>query len=358
MADTIDIGGIRAAAGTRAFGTLPVATLASGAELGIGVQVIAGAEAGPGLGLIVGLHGHEYSAIEILRRVREAVDPARLRGHLVLVPMANPIAFEQSSKSGWIDGLHGGYGDLNKTWPGSADGWITERLAHALATEVLPHLEVVIDFHGEAMNARIRNFYSYILSTESDTVSNERLEELAITFGMEVLIERPIVAGPGSLTNYALSRGVYVIGAEISDFWGLELPEGGRSLPGRRTLGETGVTGVLNTMKLLGMIEGEPELPSAQLRLPGMAGVGVPHGGLLVPSHRPEDLGRFFERGTVLGRVISPYHFEELGTLTMPYERGLLVMVRGDPPFVHTQPGGGDFGAYVADANRVEWIRR
>jgi predicted deacylase len=358
MARTIDIGPISAAPGTSAFGNLPVATMASGAELGIGVHVIAGAEPGPGLGLVVGLHGHEYSAIDILRRVKGAIDPQRLRGHLVLVPMANPIAFDQSSKSGWIDGLHGGYGDLNKTWPGSAGGWITERLAHTLATEVLPQLEVVIDLHGEAMNARIRNFYSYVLSTDSDAVSNDRLEQLAINFGMEVLIERPIVAGPGSLTNYALSQGVYVIGAEISDFWGLELPEGGRSLLGRRTLSETGLTGVLNTMKLLGMIDGEPELPIAQLRLPGMAGVNPPQGGLMIPSYRPEDLGRFFDRGTVLARVISPYSFEELGTMTMPYERGLLVMVRGDPPFVHTQPGGGDFGSYVADAEGATWIRR
>lgn len=358
MTEAIEIGPISAPAGSHAFGFLPVATMATGAPLGIGVHVVAGAESGPGLGLVVGLHGHEYSAIEILREVVRRVDPARLRGHLVLVPMANPIAFEHSSKGGWIDGMHGGYGDLNKTWPGSEGGWITERLAFTLAQQVLPHLEVVIDFHGEAMGARIRNFYSYVLSSDSDTVSNARLEELAITFGMEVLIERHVPAGPGSLTSYALSQGVQVIGAEISDFWGLELPEGGRSLPGRRSLTETGLTGVLNTMKLLGMIEGEPVLPIAQARLPGMAGVGPRHGGLLVPEFRPHDLGRLFAQGTVLGRVISPYSFEELDTLRMPYERGMLVMVKGDPPFVHVLPGAGDFGFYAADAEGIAWIRR
>ncbi len=310
MANMIEVGPVRAEAGSRAFGTLPVAALASGAPLGIGVHVVAGAEPGPGLGLVVGLHGHEYSAIDILRKVLDTIDPATLRGHLILVPMANPIAFEHSSKSGWIDGLHGGYGDLNKTWPGSDDGWITDRLAFTLAKQVLPQLEVVIDFHGEAAGARIRNFYSYIISTDSDTVSNERLEELAITFGMEVLIERQVAAGPGSMTSYALSQGVHVIGAEISEFWGLELPEGGRSLPGRRTLTKTGLTGVLNTMKLLGMIDGEPVLPIAQARLRGMAGVGPRHGGLLIPKFRPQDLGRLFNRGTVLGRVISAHSLQ------------------------------------------------
>ncbi len=48
---------------------------------------------------------------------------------------------------------------------------------------------------------------------------------------------------------------------------------------------------------------------------------------------------------------------EELDTLEMPYQRGMLVMVKGDPPFVHVNPGG-DFGFYVTDADGVGWIRR
>lgn len=357
MPETIEIGPVSAQPGTRAFGYLPVATMASGAELGVPVHVVAGAESGPGLALVVGLHGHEYSAINILIEVLRQVDPSSLRGHLIMVPMANPVAFEHGAKSGWVDGLYGGYGDLNKTWPGSPDGWLTEKLAHAIASEVLPQSEVVIDFHGEAMGARNRNFYSYILSSDSDKVSNERLRELAITFGMEVLIDRKIVAGPGSLTDYAFSQGIYVVGAEISDFFGLELPEGGRSLTGRRTLTETGVTGVFNTMKLIGMIDGDPVLPPVQAHLRGMAGVGPQHGGLLIPEHTPRDLGRIFSKGTVLGRVISANSFEELDTLRMPYDEGMLVMVKGEKPFVQVNPGSGDFGFYVADYTGVEWIR-
>ena len=178
MPETIEIGPVSAQPGTRAFGYLPVATMASGAELGVPVHVVAGAESGPGLALVVGLHGHEYSAINILIEVLKQVDPSSLRGHLIMVPMANPVAFEHGAKSGWVDGLYGGYGDLNKTWPGSPDGWLTEKLAHVIASEVLPQSEVVIDFHGEAMGARNRNFYGYILSSDSDRVSNERLREL------------------------------------------------------------------------------------------------------------------------------------------------------------------------------------
>ncbi|UCH25194.1 MAG: succinylglutamate desuccinylase/aspartoacylase family protein [Trueperaceae bacterium] len=358
MGKTLQIGPLSVPAGGKAFGYLPVTTLASGAELGVPVHVVAGDEPGPGLALVVGLHGHEYSAINILREVLQSVDPARLRGHLIMVPMANPVAFEYGSKSTWIDGLYGGPGDLNRSWPGSPDGWLTERLAHAMAHEVFPHIDVVIDFHGEALGARNRNYYGYVLKTTAEAMSNERLEELAVNFGMEVLIERHVEPGPGSMTSFAFSQGVYVIGAEISDFYGLELPEGGRSLPGVRTLTETGVTGVENTMKLLGMIEGEPELPAVQARLRGMAGVGPRHGGLLIPAYSPADLGRLFPSGTALGTVISANSFEQLDVLRMPYERGMLVMVKGDLPFVHVNPGAGDFGSYVADAEGMVWIRR
>jgi hypothetical protein len=358
MSESIRVGPLMAEAGSKTFGYLPVAIMPSGAELGVPVHIIAGAESGPGLGLVVGLHGHEYSAINILRELQISINPQVLRGHLIMIPMADPIAFDLASKSNWVDGLFGGYGDLNRTWPGNADGWLTEKLAHVISSEVFPLLNVVIDFHGEAMGARNRNYYSYIIQTGTDVALDERLEELNINFGMEVLIERQVEPGPGTMTSYALSQGIGVIGAEISDFYGLELPEGGRSLSNVRTLTETGVTGVLNTMKLMGMIEGEPELPKVQARLRGMTGVGPHHGGLLIPEVTPEDLGCVFAKGTVLGRVISANSFEELDVLTMPYEQGMLVMVKGDPPFVQVNPGGGDFGFYMADYSGVTWIRR
>jgi predicted deacylase len=356
MTASVQVGPLAAEPGSKTFGYLPVATMASGAELGVPVHIIAGSEPGPGLGLVVGLHGHEYSAVDILREVRRQLDPRSLRGHVIMIPMADPVAFEMSSKSNWIDGLYGGYGDLNQTWPGSPSGWLTGKLAYAISSQVFPHIEVVVDFHGEAMGARNRNYYSYILSTGADDALDARLEELNINFGMEVLIERTVEPGPGSMTAHALSEGIGVIGAEISDFYGLELPDGSRSLAQVQTLTETGVRGVFNTLKLMGMIEGEPELPKVQARLRGMAGVGPNHGGLLIPEFTPMDLGRVFPKDTVLGRVISANSFEELDVLRMPYEEGMLVMVKGEKPFVQVNPGAGDFGSYVADYTGVEWI--
>lgn len=358
MAAALQVGNLTAEPGSKTFGYLPVATMASGAELGVPVHVMAGSEPGPGLGLIVGLHGHEYSAVNILREVRRQLDPQSLRGHVIMVPMANPVAFEMSSKADWVDGLYGGHGDLGQTWPGSAEGSLTGKLAYAISSQVFPHIEVVVDFHGEAMGARNRNYYSYILSTGTDEALDARLEELNINFGMEVLIERTVEPGPGSMTAYALSQGIGVIGAEISDFYGLELPDGSRSLDQVQTLTETGVRGVFNTLKLMGMLEGQPDLPKVQARMRGMMGVGPNHGGLLIPEFTPRDLGRVFPKGTELGRVISANSFEELDVLRMPYEEGMLVMVKGERPFVQVNPGAGDFGGYVGDYTGVQWIER
>jgi len=358
MTGAIEVGSLRAEPGSKVFGYLPVATMASGTEVGVPVHIVAGAEPGPGLGLVVGLHGHEYSAINILRELRRLLDPADLRGYVIMIPMADPIAFEMSSKSNWVDGLYGGYGDLNRTWPGDPDGWFTEKLAYAISSQVFPLLDTVIDFHGEAMGARNRNFYSYVIQTGHNAELDAWMEELNVNFGMEILIEREVVPGPGTMTSWALSQGVAVIGAEISDFYGLELPDGSRSLSSVRTLTETGVTGVLNTMKLMDMIDGTPELPRQQVRLRGMTGVGPRHGGLLIPQFTPRDLGRIFPAGTAIARVISANSFEELDVLKMPYDEGMLVMVKGDRPFVQVNPGAGDFGCYVADFEDASWITR
>ena len=58
----------------------------------------------------------------------EQLDLANLAGTLVAVPMLNPAAFMAGTRGDPLDTFS--Y-DLNRIYPGRADGYVTERLAHA-----------------------------------------------------------------------------------------------------------------------------------------------------------------------------------------------------------------------------------
>ena len=70
------------------------------------------------------------------------------------------------------------------------------------------------------------------------------------------------------------------------------------------------------------------------------------HGGLLLSEVEPSRLGEEVAQGTVLGRVFSPYTFEELETVTLH--------LRPDAPRARARAGDegrpGDYGFMVANA--------
>src|SRR5215813_10338246 len=60
-----------------------------------------------------------------------------LQGSLRVVPAANPLAMEADARNAPLDTL-----DLNRVFPGSADGSHTERLAAALVTHAVDGADV------------------------------------------------------------------------------------------------------------------------------------------------------------------------------------------------------------------------
>jgi predicted deacylase len=82
------VGSARAAVGEKASGFIEVpAGVDSGTR--IPVTVVRGREAGPTLALIAGTHGAEVAPIVALQRLRRELDPARVRGTVILVHIAN-----------------------------------------------------------------------------------------------------------------------------------------------------------------------------------------------------------------------------------------------------------------------------
>ena len=104
----------------------------------------AGAAPGKTLVVTAGVHGCEYVGIQALRRLAADLDPARLSGNVILLPLANPSAFYAGAKQVVPeDGVN-----LNRAFPGNSAGPLSARLAFALEAALYPEADLLADLHS------------------------------------------------------------------------------------------------------------------------------------------------------------------------------------------------------------------
>src|SRR5690349_5954117 len=112
---------------------IPIGEQLDGTPLTMPVVTIGGAKDGPTLYLQGGLHGDEMTGIEIARVVIKELDPSKLSGTVVCVPLANVPAHLTRTRGflheeRWLI-------DVNRVFPGSAHGLLSERIADVLFNE-------------------------------------------------------------------------------------------------------------------------------------------------------------------------------------------------------------------------------
>ena len=288
---------------------IPVTTLASGRELFIPLHRLEGRSAGPTLGLTAVVHGDEPLTNEVIRQVLMRVDPAALRGTILAVPVVNALAFESLTRHTPIDQL-----DLNRNFPGSPSGWLSEQIAHVLSTRFVSHLDVHVDLHTGGVFPTVDYVYLF-----------EKSRELSLAFGSRFLFA-PTQPYQGTFAVPARERGIPFFTAEL----------GGGSFLDAHYI-EHGVRGVLNVLTQLGWAAAF-FVPEKYFR-PRVGGVLYPEIGL-------DQLGAEVPGGTLLGRVLSPYTFETLEEIRAPFERGIMILLRGG--IMRVNPG--DYGYMVANA--------
>ena len=297
---------------------IPVTTLASGRELFIPLHRLEGRAPGPTLGLSAVVHGDEPLTNEVIRQVLTRIDPAELRGTLLAVPVVNSLAFEALTRHTPIDQL-----DLNRNFPGGPAGWLSEQIAHVLATRFVSQLDVHVDLHTGGVFPTVD--YVYIF---------ERSRELSLSFGSRYLFE-PSQPYRGTFAVPAAQKGIPFFTAEL----------GGGSFLDAHYI-EHGVRGVLNVLRQLKMLEGEVVRPPRQTIVTEMAVIRPRFGGVLYPEVGLDRLGAEVAGGTLLGRVVSPYSFETLEEIRSPFDRGIMILLRGG--IMRVNPG--DYGYMVANA--------
>lgn len=206
------VGSATAAAGHKATGVLS-APAGVDAAANVPVIVVNGAKPGPVLALVAGSHGTEYASILALQQLAEAADPGSLSGKLIILPLINVGSFLQ--KVPHVNPADGK--NMNRFYPGKADGTQTERISWAISRQVIDKCDYLIDLHGGDLDENLRR-YSYLAET-GKAAQDATARAMTLAFGLDHIILQdfrgPLPAGgPVTITRYAASLGKPTVTAE------------------------------------------------------------------------------------------------------------------------------------------------
>ena len=315
--------------GTRVSAVLPVE--ADGTRTTLPVTVLRGAEPGPTLVLLAGVHGYEYVPLLALQQLRAELDAAVLSGTVVLVHAANPPAFfGRTVYGGPVDGLN-----LNRAFPRDAGGSLTERIAARLVADVITGADALIDLHAGDGNEALRP-YVYVPRTGNPAVDGPS-RALAEAFGLDHVVIDPLdaraLASASTADAAAWRLGIPAITTETG--------QQGQRDPRHVALA---VEGVRNVLRSLGMLPGAVAPPPAIVWLEGYEVVTSPADGVFFPAVEP---GWTVAEGARLGRLVDLFG-EPLATLRAPFA-GIVTYVvatpplnEGDPVAMVARPAAGD----------------
>ncbi|PLW69327.1 succinylglutamate desuccinylase/aspartoacylase family protein [Pseudohalioglobus lutimaris] len=318
------IGGVAVVPGQQLTIDVPVAPMYTHDDLSISVQVVRGRRAGPVLFISAAIHGDEINGVEIIRRVLQHRALKNIRGTLIAIPIVNVYGFLNHTRY-LPDGR-----DLNRSFPGSAKGSLTGRVAHTFVNEIVSKCTHGVDLHT---GARHRSNFPQIRADLDDAEAFSMTE----AFGVPLAIDAKI--RDGSLRACAGDAGIPVI-----------LYEAGEALRFEEVYIRAGVKGIINVMRSIGM------LPPSRSKKPRPAPIvsdqtswlRAPESGILrtfVP------LGAKIEKGQVIAMVADP-----LGTSETPIVApgNGVVIGRTNLPLVYEGDATFHIAQYGRKVGRVE----
>jgi uncharacterized protein len=234
------LGGLTPGTAQRHLIKLPGAALANDEPRP--VISVAGAKLGPVLFVNAGVHGGEYPAVEAVIGLGKTLDPKKISGTVILMPVLNLPAFRTRTPFVCpIDNVN-----PNRVFPGDPRGSYSEQMTHALINEFVVRADAYVDLHGGDIPEALVPFV--ICRSGNDDVS-ERSKAIAMAFGLPYVltVDKPVQPSKGS-SSYAAAaeKGVPSILAEAGGVGQMQ-----------EDAVELLVNGVVNVMRHLGMIAGE-----------------------------------------------------------------------------------------------------
>ncbi len=211
---------------------------------------------GPTALLVAGSHGDEYEGQVALRKLARQVEPAEVRGRIIILPALNYPAVAAGRRLSPLD-----EGNLNRLFPGKANGTPTQMIAHYVVSELLPLSDLVIDLHS---GGRSLSYYPCCLIRDGGFATETvRLVELMEIFGAPV---GSISDGAGGGASTTLSAA-----AQACDVPALTAELGGGGCISRtgEAIATQGLRRVLRHIGILPDVETEPPPAVRIMRVEG-----------------------------------------------------------------------------------------
>lgn len=276
---------------------------------------IRGSQPGRAVAILAALHGGEYPGVLGALRLARLLQPERVSGSLLILPVVNQASFW--ARSAFVTPPDGK--NQNRVFPGSALGTMTEVLAWRLMEEVVGPADVVIDLHsGDIFESLAAHACRYDVG---DAEIDDLTTRICAAFGLPFAITYPRPKTTGSMAGNAALAGKPSVLVEV----------GGNALATEGDV-QSVFQGLINALRVLGTLGGIPPASTVcwleagwQLRAPADA--------LWRPAVLP---GQPVEAGDVLGTLYDQLG-EELARPTAEvagialYHLSALAVREGDP---------------------------
>ncbi|MFP4844792.1 succinylglutamate desuccinylase/aspartoacylase family protein [Winogradskyella sp. PE311] len=279
--DILNILGVEVAPGKSATVTFEVAKLHTRNTLDVPIIIERSKKPGPTVLVTAGIHGDEINGVEIVRQIiAKGINKPKI-GTIICVPVINVFGFLN------MDRLFPDGRDLNRVFPGSANGSLASRVAHFVMKELVPHVDFIMDFHTGGAD----RFNAAQIRIIKD---NPKLTELAHVFGAPFIYYSQNLNK--SFRNACEKSGVPML-----------LFEGGKSFNIHSTITNTGVNGAKRVLNHFGMLSSrfKASKPKAEaIVIEDSKWIRAKYSGMFKATI---SINSKVEKGEVIGNITDPY---------------------------------------------------
>lgn len=270
----------------------------------------AGEDCGKRISIVTGIHGDElegqYVCYELGRRIRE--NRQFLTGTVDIYPAMNPLGIDSVTR-----GIPSFDMDMNRLFPGSEDGSMTEYIASEIMQE-LSGSDLCVDIHA-----------SNIYLTEIPQIRiNELHKDWLLPMAAKMNVDFIWVHSNATVLQSTLAYSLNRIGTPTL------VVEMGVGMRITKSICEQLVDGIFYTMKELGIWQGDVapcRKPMISIDESNVAFLNAPYSGVFVQTAR---LGQFLKEGMEIGRIIDPLAGEVRASVLAPVD-GILFTIREYP---------------------------
>jgi len=195
---------------------------------------------GPTVLVLGGNHGDEYQGQIAAMKLARELTPEMITGRILLIPSLNFPAARSATRLSPLDGMN-----MNRAFPGHAEGAVTSQIAHYLTNVLFPKSDVIIDIHS---GGRSMDFVPCShMHLVPDIEQRKKMLNAMLAWNTDFSFLYADIAGSGLLPVEAENQGKIVVTTELG---------GSEGIPASvHRIAQTGLRNVLIHVGLLKGVE-------------------------------------------------------------------------------------------------------